>query len=359
MGASKTTPLPRCDGDLPDRRPSSDSEHGRRSEDTPGVTVASFDFQTRDHCLAALTAVGSLVDGHRFVWIDIDSALATPAEVLAVLPPMKASGLRAAVVTRDPEVDSVSSLARGDGWLQLRLVGIHFDAHDPVQECLDVVITEGMLVTVHRGESDVLAAVRRDYLQDFLTHAATPSFLVYEIWDKQIAHFLAVENRLDREVDAVRLILQGSADERSLAQLAGASDRLLALRKRVLPARRVLEELVSRKTTLVSEATLGFLATMIGTLERLLVDIAANREILKDTMSFSLTLTSHRTNTTMNRLAVVSTIFLPLTFLCGIYGMNFAAMPEIEWVHGYKAFWITSLAITIGLLIVLRRTRLL
>ena len=122
---------------------------------------------------------------------------------------------------------------------------------------------------------------------------------------------------------------------------------------------RVLEELVSRKTTLVSEATLQFLSNMISTLERLLADITANREILESAMNFSLTVMTHRTNMTMNRLAVVSTIFLPLTFLCGVYGMNFEIMPETAWVHGYKMFWVVSAIITLTLTLLLRKARLL
>ena len=68
---------------------------------------------------------------------------------------------------------------------------------------------------------------------------------------------------------------------------------------------------------------------------------------------------SHRTNQTMNRLAVVSTIFLPLTFLCGVYGMNFDVMPETRWAHGYIYFWALSAVITLSLLVLLRRSRLL
>jgi magnesium transporter len=98
---------------------------------------------------------------------------------------------------------------------------------------------------------------------------------------------------------------------------------------------------------------------MIETLERLLADIAADREILETALQHSLTVMSHRTNQTMNRLAVVSTIFLPLTFLCGVYGMNFEIMPEIEWENGYTYFWILSGVITVTLIIVLRRARLL
>ena len=76
-------------------------------------------------------------------------------------------------------------------------------------------------------------------------------------------------------------------------------------------------------------------------------------------MNFSLTVMTHRTNLTMNRLAVVSTIFLPLTFLCGVYGMNFEVMPELEWQHSYAMFWVVSAIITVTLTIVLRRARLL
>jgi magnesium transporter len=134
---------------------------------------------------------------------------------------------------------------------------------------------------------------------------------------------------------------------------------LLTLRRRVLPARRVLEELVSRKTALISEATLGFLGGMIDTLERLLADIATDREILESALNLSLTVMSHRTNQTMNRLAVMSTIFLPLTFLCGVYGMNFEVMPEVRWTHGYVYFWVLSAIITVTLVVILRRARLL
>ena len=137
------------------------------------------------------------------------------------------------------------------------------------------------------------------------------------------------------------------------------SAKLMMLRKRVLPVRRVLEELVSRKTALISDATLEFFGTMIGTLDRLLADIDANREILESAVNLSLTFTAHRTNLTMNRLAVVSTIFLPLTFLCGVYGMNFEVLPEVRWVHGYTYFWVLSAIITIVLVVLLRRLRLL
>jgi magnesium transporter len=141
--------------------------------------------------------------------------------------------------------------------------------------------------------------------------------------------------------------------------MSEVSDALVMLRNHVLPARRLLEELVSRRTNLISKSTLDFLGQMIGMLDNLMADIGSNREILESAMHLSLTRVTFRTNQTMNRLAVVSTIFLPLTFICGVYGMNFDVMPEIRWQNGYLYFWLLVAVITGTMWLGLRRARLL
>lgn len=331
----------------------------------PAVRAEFLDFQDRSRGLLAPDEIPAAVAAGRFVWLDIDRVAAAGEDIGSLLPDaLPGNGILAEILSADQgdtaeDGRTVSALSRTDEAIHIRLVGACDKDQGIVSEILDVVITSDLLATFHQGRCGVLDAVRGDYVGDFERHAATPSFLVYEFWDKQIDQFLSVQGRLDEEVETIRLALRQSADEATLIRLGDVSSRLLALRKRVLPARRVLEELVARKTTLISEATLAFLGKMIDTLERLLADITANREILESAMNFSLTIMTHRTNLTMNRLAVVSTIFLPLTFLCGVYGMNFELMPETEWVHGYKMFWIVSAIITATLTIVLKRARLL
>lgn len=327
-----------------------------------GIRAEFLDFRDRSRGHLRPGEVRTEIDRGRFVWIDIDSAT-TEADVAAHTFPEKAfPGLDLRRLIREhaaEPTESVAGLRRGDGLLHLVFVG--GAACDPDGPCerLDIVIGSGFLITVHRGANAVLEAVRREYIHDFEHHAATPSFLVYEMCNEQVEQFLAVQGRLEEEVEETRRLLAHGAGESAFVSVAAVSGRLLALRRRVLPVRRVLEELVSRKTVLVSEATLGFLGGMIDTLERLLADIATDREILESALNLSLTVMSHRTNQTMNRLAVVSTIFLPLTFLCGVYGMNFEVMPEVRWAHGYTYFWTLSGLITAALVVILRRSRLL
>jgi ATP-dependent Clp protease ATP-binding subunit ClpB len=68
---------------------------------------------------------------------------------------------------------------------------------------------------------------------------------------------------------------------------------------------------------------------------------------------------SHRTNEVMKRLTVVSVIFLPLTFLVGVYGMNFDVLPELRWHYGYAYFWLAVVLVVTGLLVLMRRSRIL
>ena len=326
----------------------------------PGLHAEFLDFRDRSHGELRLDQVPTHLSNGRFVWIDVDRGQGSPSAVLKVLPAdvVLAGGLAEIGFTSEHAPETVSSLQRTDRLLRIVLVGRQAVDGDH-QEVLELLVGEGFLITIHRGPNAVLAGVRSGYLHDFKHHASTPSFLLYEFCHKQVELFLARHATLEEAVERTRLALRRSADEDALESLRRVNDRLLALRKQVLPTRRVFEELATRKTNLVSDATLGFIGGMIETLERLIADIAADREILETALQHSLTVMSHRTNQTMNRLAVVSTIFLPLTFLCGVYGMNFHVMPEIAWQHGYVYFWALSAVITVTLVMVLRRARLL
>jgi magnesium transporter len=148
-------------------------------------------------------------------------------------------------------------------------------------------------------------------------------------------------------------------DDRVFTRISELGADLLHFRKVLLPARTVLTDLSSRRSLFVSEATQPFLANMVGTLEHVLQDLLVDRDILSESLNLYMSVVSHRTNKVMNRLTVVSVVFLPLTFLCGVYGMNFEVLPELRWQHGYLFFWLVVLGIAAFLIALMRRARLL
>jgi magnesium transporter len=132
---------------------------------------------------------------------------------------------------------------------------------------------------------------------------------------------------------------------------------LLSFRKIMMAAREVLHELASRRSPYVSEATQPFLEKMVDTLERLGADLTVERDILSETLNLYMSITSHRTNKIVSRLTVISVVFLPLTFLCGVYGMNFEVLPELGWRYSYLGFWLVVIAIAAGLLTYMKRRK--
>lgn len=325
-----------------------------------GVRAEYLDFRDRSHGQIALDDVSHAIEGNVFVWIDVDAVQADPRVLQGLVPSEALAEFDPAVLTEEGCCDApVSELRRSDKGLQICLVGLIEDADGFLGQRLQLLVGGGFLVTVHRGDSAVLQEVRRAYLADFRMHATSASFLIYEIFNEQVDQYLRLQNRLEANVEVMRKKLLKHSDEATLLELADASNQLLTLRKHAMPTRRVLEELVARKSLFISDATLGFLSGMVATLERLLSDITSNLGILESSMNLSLTMVTLRTNVVMNRLVVVSTVFLPLTFLCGVYGMNFETIPELNWVHGYKFFWGLSTTIVVTLVVLLRKAKLL
>jgi magnesium transporter len=182
--------------------------------------------------------------------------------------------------------------------------------------------------------------------------------LLYELWDCLIENYLGVHKKFEERVEQVQTRLIGEVDERVFGDASELTTDLLHLRKVVLPARAVLTDLSTRKSPFVSEATQPFLGNMVGTVERVLQDVLVDRDILSGTLNNYMSMVAHQTNKVMNRLTVVSVIFLPLTFLCGVYGMNFDVLPEKTWKYGYLIFWIVVVVIAAVLLWFMRRKKL-
>jgi magnesium transporter len=110
---------------------------------------------------------------------------------------------------------------------------------------------------------------------------------------------------------------------------------------------------------LLGEITQRFLANMVGTVDHLLQDLLVDRELLSESLNLHMSVVSYRTNQVMRKLTVVSVVFLPLTFLVGVYGMNFDVLPELHWRLGYGYFWALVVTVVGGLLHFMRRGRLL
>lgn len=318
------------------------------------LTIVEFDFDRKVERKVTLThAKQSMAEG-KFVWIDLDTTDAVTAgsilDELGVFP----EAVRRDVLRSEPD----TRLTRFPGCVQLVLTTCKCDGDRLVPARIEAVLGKTFFLTAHDGETRFLSELRKDYGDDFVNFASSPGFLMFELWDHLIDEYIETRNRFEARVAQVQAELMGEITDRVFEHVARLGTEILRFRNVLVPARSVLAELSSRKTMFLSEATQVYLENMVQTLQRVLADLVVDRDVLADALNLHLSMTSHRTNRVMGRLTSLSMIFLPLTFLCGIYGMNFQNLPEVHWRYGYVFFWVLACAV-VGLAAwFLRRHRL-
>lgn len=324
----------------------------------PGVKFRSvtLDFSTKTEQLVTPEEALRASSVGRKAWIDAEIS-----DVVEARPVLDALGVLSPEVMDDVlHQDPLTRLARYEDFLHLVVSGCRPHGLAFELERVDVIIGEHFIMTLHRGPALFLSAVRREYAKDFQRFAQSLSFLVYEVWDHLLDNYLSVQKMMEERVEEFQAKLRKEdVDDTVFVRLSELGADLLHLRKVLLPGRAVLTDLSTRKSLFISEATQPYLGNMVGTVEHALQDLLVDRDILSESLNLYMSMVSHRTNEVMKRLTVVSVIFLPLTFLVGVYGMNFRVIPELEWEYGYGLFWIAVVAISGGLLFALRRTRLL
>jgi magnesium transporter len=148
----------------------------------------------------------------------------------------------------------------------------------------------------------------------------------------------------DKEIDGMR-------------EIQNLKKELMFLRKNILPIRDAMGSLMTGSSELIHDKTIVFLKDVYDHTIQISESLEIYREMLNSLMEVHLSAQSNRLNKVMKVLTIISTIFIPLTFIVGVYGMNFKFMPELEWQYGYGMVWGIMIVVTITLLIILKRKK--
>lgn len=180
-------------------------------------------------------------------------------------------------------------------------------------------------------------------------------YLTYALLDSIIDHYFPVVESYGERLDEFDDDLINSRGEASIAAIHTFRSELLILRRSIRPHREAINELLRDTHQLISDETRLFLRDCYDHTIQLGEAIDTYRETCSDLRDFHLTAISNRTNDAMKTLTVIATIFIPLSFIAGLYGMNFAYIPELNWRYGY--FYALALmgSVATGLLFWFRR----
>lgn len=175
-------------------------------------------------------------------------------------------------------------------------------------------------------------------------------YLFYALLDSIVDQYFLVLEHLGEKIEILEDKIAGQPRPEQLQDLHALKHDMLYLRKSVWPVRELVSALERGETTHIKESTIVYLRDIYDHVIQVIETVEIYRDMLSGMLDIYLSSISNRMSEVMKMLTIISTIFIPLTFIAGVYGMNFTHMPELEWEYGYPL--ILSIMLLISLLMV-------
>lgn len=227
-------------------------------------------------------------------------------------------------------------------------------------EQVSLVMGRRFLISFQEAEGDVFEAVRERIRKGGgRIRRSGSDYLAYALMDCVVDNYFAVVEHLGDKIDALEEQLHAAEDGGTdlLHDIFRLKQEMIYLRKQVWPLRETLSHLHKTDNPLIQEKTRVFFADVYDHLVQGLEIIESLRDVLSSLHDLYISMTGQRMNEIMKVLTIIATIFIPVTFVAGIYGMNFEVMPELKWRWGYFAVWGLFVVMTTGLLVFFKRRK--
>lgn len=170
--------------------------------------------------------------------------------------------------------------------------------------------------------------------------------LLYALTDTIVDNYFSVIEKIGEKIDEVEDEVLLNPQREILNEIYKLKRNLIYIRKTLWPMRNVISNLSKNEFDLIDERTLYYFRDIYDHIIQMIEIIETYRDICSGMLDTYLSSISNKTNDIMKVLTIFSTIFIPLTFIAGVYGMNFRYLPELNWKYGYASFWIISAVIT-------------
>ncbi|MFT6926746.1 MAG: magnesium transporter [Psychromonas sp.] len=183
-------------------------------------------------------------------------------------------------------------------------------------------------------------------------------YLTYSILDTIVDQNFILIDSLDEAITSLEdVLLTSEPVKNTLNTIQKLKREIIRIRRHVSPVRELIAEMLRSESPLIDPKTHIYLRDVSDHAIRVTESIESYREILTGLLDIYISSVSNKMNETMKVLTVFASIFIPLTFLTGIYGMNFEYMPELKWQWAYPALWCVFIILPIALLVYFRRKK--
>jgi magnesium transporter len=230
---------------------------------------------------------------------------------------------------------------------------LHYDENleKITSEQFSLVLGPNFLISFQEIQGDVFRTVReRIRKPKTRIRKAGCDYLAYALIDAIVDHYFLILEKLGENIEALEEDLLENPSPETLQTLHEMKREMIYLRKQIWPIRELINSLVKGESSLINESTRLFFRDIYDHTIQIIDTIESYRDILSGMLDIYLSTLSNKMNEVMKVLTIIATIFIPITFVAGIYGMNFKFMPELEWRWGYVMVW-AIIVVVVGIMI--------
>ena len=221
-------------------------------------------------------------------------------------------------------------------FIVLKMLSIDIQKWRVQSEQVSLILGSGFLISFQERRGDVFEMVReRLRKSNGKIRYRGSDYLLYALIDAVVDNYFAVLETIGDALEGMEEELLETTDKKVIDALYYQKRELIVLRKSIWPLREVIGNLQRQETEYIEDATKVYVRDVYDHTIQVIDTIESFRDVVAGLREMYMTNVSNRMNVIMKFLTIVATVFIPITFVAGLYGMNFKYMPELEWKYGY------------------------
>lgn len=230
------------------------------------------------------------------------------------------------------------------------------NTEDMVEEQLSLIFGDGFIVTFQENDDDLLTPLvdRIKSNRGFIRKMGA-DYLAYATIDTIVDGYYSILDMIAERVEGLEKELIKNPDMKILNEINRLKTDTSLLYKSIWPLRAILSKFEAGGAKYISKSTAVFIRDVYDHTLQILEITQSFNEMLTGMMEIYMSSVSNRMNEIMKVLTIIATIFIPLSFITGIYGMNFKFMPELKWKLGYLSVWGVFILVALGMLLYFKR----
>ncbi len=231
-------------------------------------------------------------------------------------------------------------------YIVLKMLNYNESSQEIESEQISIVLGENHVITFQERQGDVFEPIRTRLKNELgRIRSMGSDYLAYALIDIIVDNYFIILEKISDRIEIIETELVNQPSEDTLTEIYALKNEMIFLRKSVWPLREVINRLEKNEIQFITRPVKLYLRDVYDHTIQVIETVETIRDMLGGMLDIYLSSISNKMNEVMQVLTIIATIFIPLTFIAGIYGMNFQYMPELTWKYGYFIVLFIMLAV--------------